>query len=111
MSETTKSFELILPISLQDVLRAWARKAGFFDKSVPLDIQEKKYIDALMGLFCMYAKHHEELDDATFARVFRFFKDAGLTKRLNDEAAISKRYTKLDRIEPDMIKSESDKQS
>jgi hypothetical protein len=110
MSEVAKNLELVLPISLQDVLKAWARKAGFFDKSVPIDIQEKKYLDAIMGLFCMLAKHHEEMDDATFARAFRFFKDTGLTKRLSDEASISKRYAKLDHIEPDMIKSESDKQ-
>jgi len=109
MSDSGKTLILQIPIPLQDILKTWARQAGFFDKSVVPEVQEKKYLDALMELFCMFAKYHESLDESTFARVFRFFKDAGFTKRLNEEAAISKRYAKLDHIEPDMIKSESDK--
>jgi hypothetical protein len=106
MTDPGKTLVLQIPILLQDILKTWARQAGYFDKAIVPEIQEKKYLDALMELFCMMAKHHEEMDEATFARVFRFFKDTGFTKRLNDEAAISKRYIKLDRTEPDMIKSE-----
>jgi len=97
---------LQLPISIQDVLKMWARQAGNFDKVVPLETQEKKYMDALMELLGMLAKHHDELDDSNFARAFRFFRDAGLTKRLHGDTDISKRYSKLEGLEPDMIVKE-----
>ena len=97
---------LQLPISIQDVLKMWARQAGNFDKVVPLETQEKKYMDALMELLGTLAKHHDELDDSNFARAFRFFRDAGLTKRLHGDTDISKRYSKLEGLEPDMIVKE-----
>jgi len=54
----------------------------------------------------MLAKHHTEMDDATFARAFRFFRDTGFTKRLHGDTEISKRYAKLEGVEPDMVISE-----
>jgi hypothetical protein len=105
MSEILK---LNLPISIQDFLKIWARQAGNFEKTVLPEIQEKKYMDALMELFSMFAKHHVDMDDSNFARTFRFFRDAGFTKRLHNEAEISKRYSKLEGMEPDMITKESE---
>jgi len=95
---------LQLMVTLQEVFKIWARQAGMFDSSIPLETREKKYMDALMTLFTMFANHHLEMDDSTFARVFRFFRDAGLTKRLNDQAPIYSRYQKIGNIEPDMTK-------
>lgn len=100
--------KLQLPISMQDVIRIWARQAGYFDKSVPLETQEKKYMNALMELFSMFAKHHGELDDSNFIRIFRFFKDSGFTKRLHPDTDIAKRSAKLEVSEPDMIPVKSE---
>jgi hypothetical protein len=93
--------KLQLPISVQDILKIWARQAGFFDKAVPPEAQEIKYMGAMMELLGMLAKHHDEMDDSNFIRAFRFFKDAGLTKRLNSDTPIFKRAAKLEGIEPD----------
>jgi hypothetical protein len=95
--------KLQLPISIQDVLKIWARQAGNFEKAIPAETQEKKYMDGIMELLQMFAKHHDEMDDSNFARAFRFFRDAGLTKRLHGDTDISKRYAKLEGLEPDMI--------
>jgi hypothetical protein len=95
--------KLQLPISIQDVLKIWARQAGTFEKNIPAETQEKKYMDGIMELLQMFAKHHDEMDDSNFARAFRFFRDAGFTKRLHGDTEVSKRYAKLDGIEPDMI--------
>jgi hypothetical protein len=101
--------KLQLPISIQDIMKIWARQAGYFDKTVPLEIQEKKYLDSLMALLGMLAKHHNEMDDSNFSRAFRFFRDVGLTKRLHGDTDISKRYAKLEGIEPDMKEPEPSK--
>jgi hypothetical protein len=98
MSEILK---LQLPISVQDILKIWARQAGFFEKGIPPEAQEIKYINAMMELLGMLAKHHEEMDDSNFIRAFRFFRDAGLTKRLHTDTDIFKRAAKLEGIEPD----------
>jgi hypothetical protein len=95
--------KLQLPISIQDILKTWARQTGNFERTVPPETQEKKYMDGIMELLQMFAKHHDEMDDSNFARVFRFFRDAGLTKRLHGDTDISKRYVKLEGLEPDMI--------
>jgi hypothetical protein len=97
------NIKLTLPISIQDVLKLWARQAGSFDKTVPPEIQEKKYVDALMELFHMFAKHHEEMDDSNFIRSFRFFRDTGFAKRLHADTSLAKRASKLETLEPDMI--------
>jgi hypothetical protein len=93
---------LQLTVTLQEVLKIWSRQVGVFDPSVTSETREKKYTDALMSLFSMFANHHEEMDDSTFARVFRFFRDGGFTKRLNEQAPISIRYPKIGNAEPDM---------
>ena len=53
-----------------------------------------------MAVFSMFARHHTELSDGEFVRSFRFFKDAGFTKRLSLETSIAERYGKLERTEP-----------
>jgi hypothetical protein len=95
---------LQLTVPLQEILKTWSRQVGVFESNVPAEIKEKKYMDSLMALFTMFANHHLEMDDSTFARVFRFFRDAGLTKRLNDQAPIYSRYQKIGNLEPDMNK-------
>jgi hypothetical protein len=87
-------------VTLQDIFKKWSHQAGYFDDSVPKETREKIYLDALMAIFSMFARHHTELNDGEFVRAFRFFKDAGFTKRLSLEASISERYGKLERTEP-----------
>jgi hypothetical protein len=99
--------KLQLPISIQDVLKIWARQAGSFEKTISPETQEIKYMSALLELLGMLAKHHEEMNDSNFIRSFRFFKDAGLTKRLSADTTIFKRAAKLEGIEPDTIPAPS----
>lgn len=93
--------KLTLPVSIQDVIKLWARQAGSFDKAVPPETQEIKYVNALMEVFSMLAKHHEELDDSNFIRAFRFFRDTGFAKRLHGDTTMAKRASKLEGIEPE----------
>lgn len=99
-----ESLKLTLPISIQEVLKIWARQAGNFEKTVPPEVQEIKYMNAMMELFGMLAKHHEEMNDSDFIRCFRFFRDAGFSKRLSADTSLAKRSSKLETLEPDMIK-------
>jgi len=92
--------ELSIPVTLQDILRKWSHQAGCFTGEVLKETREKIYLEALMAVFSMFARHHTELNDGEFVRSFRFFKDAGLTKRLSLESSIAERYGKLERIEP-----------
>ena len=96
-----ENLKLQLPISLQDILKIWGRQVGYFDKDVPPETQEIKYMNALMELFSLLAKYHEEIADHDFIRIFRFFKDAGFAKRLHPDTAIAKRAGKLENLEPD----------
>ena len=92
--------ELQIPVTLNDILKKWSHQAGCFDEGVPKETREKSYLNALMGVFSMFARHHTELEDGDFVRAFRFFKDAGFTKRLSLETHIAERYGKLERTEP-----------
>jgi hypothetical protein len=92
--------ELQIPVTLNDVLKKWSHQAGCFDVAVPKETREKAYLDSLMAVFSMFARHHTELEDGDFVRAFRFFKDAGFTKRLSLETHIAERYGKLERTEP-----------
>jgi hypothetical protein len=87
-------------VTLNDVLKKWSHQAGCFDGTIPKEIREKSYLDSLMAVFSMVARHHTELEDGEFVRAFRFFKDAGFTKRLSLETSIAERYGKLERTEP-----------
>ena len=95
------AIEIKTSLSLSDIILQWCRQAGCFDASVPVEAREKKYTEALMGLLSLFAKHQEELDDGSFIRIFRFFKDTGLTKRLSPETLIHKRSIKLEHKEPE----------
>lgn len=99
-----ENLKLTLPISIQEVIKIWARQAGNFEKTVPPEIQEIKYMNALMELLGMLAKHHEEMNDSDFIRCFRFFRDSGFAKRLNADTTLAKRASKLESLEPDMVK-------
>ena len=94
--------DLQIPITLNDILKKWSHQAGCFEKSVTIEVREKKYMEALLALFSLFAKHHEEMSDGDFVRAFRFFKDSGIAKRLSSEAPIAGRYAKLELIEPGM---------
>jgi hypothetical protein len=92
--------ELQIPVTLNDILKKWSHQAGCFEETVPRETRERAYLDALMALFSMFARHHAELEDGDFVRAFRFFKDAGYTKRLSTETSVAERYGKLERTEP-----------
>jgi len=98
-----ETLKLTLPIAIQDIIKLWARQAGSFDKTVPPETQEIKYMNAMMEMFGMLAKHHDELDDSNFIRAFRFFRDTGFAKRLHGDTSMAKRASKLEGIEPDML--------
>ena len=91
---------LKIPVNLNEILKEWSRQAGCFSKEIPVETREIKYMNALMELFSLFARHHEELTNGDFVRIYRFFKDAGFTKRLSKEANISNRYAKLEHQEP-----------
>lgn len=109
MQDLPKLVELQVPVTLNDVLKKWSHQTGCFDKSVSTEIRERLYTNALMSLFCLFAKYHTELNDGDFVRCFRFFKDSGLTKRLSDEAHVSERYLKLEHQEPGIPEIEKPK--
>jgi len=98
MAET---LEIKTDVPFDGIISQWCRQAGHFDKAISPEHREKKYNEALVGLFCMFSKHHEELDDGVFVRAFRFFSDAGITKRLGEESIACQRYRKLERKEPE----------
>jgi len=91
---------LQIPVNLSEIIKEWSRQAGCFTKSTPTEKREIVYKNALMQLFSMFARHHSELNDGDFVRNYRFFKDAGFTKRLSREADIFNRYAKLEHKEP-----------
>lgn len=92
--------ELSIPMTLADILKKWSHQAGCFPENLPKEIREKAYMDSLLAVFSLLARHHSELQDGEFVRAFRFFKDAGFTKRLSVETTIAERYGKLERAEP-----------
>lgn len=92
---------LQITLNLNEVLKEWSRQAGYFTKETPAEKREIIYMNALMELFSMFAKHHEELSDGDFIRSYRFFKDAGFTKRLSKETHIFNRFLKLEYQEPE----------
>lgn len=92
--------ELSIPMTLADILKKWSHQAGCFPETLPKEIREKAYMDSLLAVFSLLARHHMELPDGEFVRAFRFFKDAGFTKRLSVETSIAERYGKLERVEP-----------
>ena len=87
-------------MTLQDILKKWSHQAGCFTDEVLKETREKIYLESLMAVFSMFARHHTELGDGEFVRAFRFFKDAGFTKRLSLETSVAERYGKLERTEP-----------
>ena len=91
---------LQIPVNLNEIIKEWSRQAGCFTKDIPVETREIKYMNALMELFSLFARHHEELNNGNFVRAYRFFKDAGFTKRLSVEADIANRYAKLEHQEP-----------
>ena len=91
---------LSIPVNLNEILKEWSKQAGCFSKDTLTETRQIKYMNALMELFSMFARHHEDLDDGDFIRIFRFFKDAGFTKRLSREANITNRCAKLEHKEP-----------
>lgn len=92
---------LQITLDLNNVLKEWSRQAGCFTKEVPAEKREIVYMNALMELFSMFAKHHEELNNGDFIRAFRFFKDGGFTKRLSNETHVFNRFLKLENLEPE----------
>jgi len=102
MNENTQPspVDLQVPTTLQEVIKTWSRQVGANrEGTTPVETREKKYNDALMSLLSLFANHHDEIKDGDFVRAYRFFRDSGLTKRLSNEAPISIRYSKLERIE------------
>ena len=95
-----KLVELSIPMTLADILKKWSHQAGCFPENLPKEIREKAYMDSLLAVFSLLARHHSELSDGEFVRAFRFFKDAGFTKRLSVETSIAERYGKLEQVEP-----------
>lgn len=92
---------LQIPVNLSTVIKEWSQQAGCFTKETPKEKREIIYMFALMELFSMFARHHEEFNNGHFVRVYRFFKDAGFTKRLSKETDVYNRYMKLEHQEPD----------
>jgi len=92
MPDSSSKFSFEIPTSLGDILIQWSRKAS---PTLSEDVNEKKYSEAFMALFGLYAKYHEELSDEDFARIFKFFRESGIAKRLGPEAPIAVRYAKV----------------
>ena len=96
------SFNLQLTTTLEEIIRVWIRQASeTVDKNTIPEVKENKFMNALMELFSLFARHHEDIQDFDFIRIFQFFKDAGFARRLNSDTHIVQRIAKIEKQEQD----------
>jgi hypothetical protein len=94
-------------ISLADVVRAWAETAGYPETPDDRPALTEAYLVSLQQMAELLLQHHKEMDDATFARVFRFLNDLpveleGMEDHPVIQAAID-RFRKFKYTEPGAV--------
>ncbi len=105
------AFSLQLTTTMEEIIKDWIRQTPeLFDKSSVAEIKEKKYMNSLMALFGLFARYHESIEDFDFIRIFQFFKDIGVTKRLSADTHLFQRMAKIEKDQDKATRIEAKEQ-
>ena len=88
-------FKVEFKTNLHAIIYQWASQSRFFSKKIPIEDRREKYLKALDELRNMFNRHHKEIKDAHFSRIYRFLRDF-LDFEGNDEYdELNKRFEKF----------------
>ena len=83
-----------LETTLFKVVYKWMSQVWFFHKDTDISERREKYETALRELGSLFNRHHKELSDSHFSRIFRFLREF-LDFETNNHEDINNRFDKF----------------